>query len=229
MLYFIRREFKMNIKHDDEYLELTDEMLDKIQQNIQSIIENFDVPEDNKLDVIKKINFMYSKTKELTITDALTGLYNRRYFETTADREFSRAMRYNAPLTFAIIDIDFFKKVNDTYGHLCGDRVLQEVAYLINDSFRKTDYVFRYGGEEFTVILTETDSNSAQIPLERLRLRVEENIIKYSDQKIKVTISVGYSDNIKLAGNCVDLFEFADKALYEAKETGRNKIIKYKE
>lgn len=207
----------------------SDDVLDEIQQNIQDIIENFDVPEDNKLDVIRKINFMYSRTKELSITDALTGLYNRRHFETSADREFLRAVRYKNNLTFAIIDIDFFKKINDTYGHLCGDKILKDVAFIINDSFRKTDMVFRYGGEEFVVILTETDSQGAQIPLERLRERIANSEFTFKTQKLNVTISIGYASNLDDAEDAVELFSFADDALYKAKESGRNRILNYKE
>ena len=207
----------------------SDDVLDEIQQNIQDIIENFDVPEDNKLDVIRKINFMYSRTKELSITDALTGLYNRRHFEASADREFLRAVRYKNNLTFAIIDIDFFKKINDTYGHLCGDKILKDVAFIINDSFRKTDMVFRYGGEEFVVILTETDSQGAQIPLERLRERIANSEFTFKTQKLNVTISIGYASNLNDAEDAVELFSFADDALYKAKENGRNRILNYKE
>ena len=134
----------------------SEEMLDEIQKNIEEIISNFPVPEDNKLDVIKKINFMYSQTRYLSLTDALTGLYNRRHFNAELEREFMRSKRYGGDLCIAIIDIDFFKKINDTYGHLCGDYVLKEVAYLILGNFRKTDMVFRYGGEEFVVLMTET-------------------------------------------------------------------------
>lgn len=205
----------------------SDEILDQIQQNIQSIIENFDVPEDNKLDVIRKINFMYTKTKELSITDALTGLFNRRHFENTADREFLRAVRYKNDLTFAVVDIDLFKHINDTYGHLCGDKILKEVAFLLNDSFRKTDIVFRYGGEEFVIILTETNAQSAQIPLERLREKVQNNKFKFKTQDIKVTISVGYASNLDDCDDATELFEFADEALYYAKEHGRNQIKNY--
>ena len=120
--------------------DIPDEVMEKIQKNIEEIITNFPVPEDNKLDVIKKINFMYSHTRHLSLTDGLTGLYNRRHFDNTVEREFLRSKRYGGDLTIAIIDIDFFKKINDTYGHLCGDYVLKEVAYLIMDNFRKTDY-----------------------------------------------------------------------------------------
>ena len=210
--------------NEDIDFNFSDEILDEIQQNIQSIIENFDVPEDNKLDVIRKINFMYTKTKELSITDALTGLYNRRYFEQCADREFLRAARYKSDLTFAIVDIDFFKKINDTYGHLCGDKILKEVAFLLNESFRKTDIVFRYGGEEFVVILTETNAEAARIPLERLREKIELNYFKFKTQDLKVTISLGYSSDVEEAEDAPELLSFADAALYRAKENGRNRV-----
>ncbi len=217
------------VMQDEIGFNFSEEILDEIQQNIQSIIENFDVPEDNKLDVIRKINFMYTQTKELSITDALTGLHNRRHFENTADREFLRAARYKNPLTFAIVDIDYFKKINDTYGHLCGDKILKEVAFLINDSFRKTDMVFRYGGEEFVIILTETDEQGARIPLERLRKNVENNDFVFKTQKLRVTVSIGYSSDVEHAEDATELFEFADNALYKAKENGRNQIKNNKE
>ena len=200
----------------------SDDMLDEIQKNIQSIIEGFDVPDDNKFDVIKKINFMYTRTKHLSLTDALTGLYNRRHFESNFEREFLRAKRYNSNLSIAVIDIDFFKKVNDTYGHACGDYVLKEVAFMINEAFRKTDMVFRYGGEEFVVILTETDCKSAIIPLERLRKSVECNNFKYSGNDLKVTISIGITSQINTCETPAQMFDLADKALYEAKNNGRN-------
>ena len=138
-----------------ENFNFPESVLDEIQKNIEDIILNFDIPESNKLDVIKKINYMYSQTRYLSVTDALTGLYNRRHFEDNLEREFLRAVRYKSNLSFAIIDVDFFKKINDTYGHSCGDYVLKEIAYLILQTFRKTDLVFRYGGEEFTVIITK--------------------------------------------------------------------------
>ncbi len=198
------------------------EMLDEIQKNIEEIITNFPVPEDNKLDVIKKINFMYSHTRHMSLTDGLTGLYNRRHFDSTIEREFSRSKRYGGDLSLAIIDIDFFKKINDTYGHLCGDYVLKEVAYLILDNFRKTDLVFRYGGEEFVVILTETNLESAKIPMERLRQKIENYPFTYSGNKVKVTVSAGVSCNCTESTD--EFLDNADKALYKAKETGRNRV-----
>ena len=203
--------------------EMPSEVLDKIQENIQDIIKSFDIPDDNKMDVIKKINFMYIQTKHLSETDALTRLSNRRCFESNFDREFARSKRYGNNLSVAVVDIDFFKKINDTYGHLCGDYVLREVAYNMINNFRQTDYVFRYGGEEFVVILTETDIESAKIPLERLRLLIESQKYSFQGQDIKVTVSIGLSSNAETQ-SAWEMFEKADKALYEAKNNGRNTI-----
>ena len=168
----------------DNSFDIPDDLLDNIQQNIEHIIRTFDVPEENKLEVIKQINFMYSRTKYLSMTDELTKLPNRRNFDTDFNKEFLRAQRYKNPLTLVMFDIDFFKKVNDTYGHQCGDYVLKEVSKAALQTFRKTDTVYRIGGEEFCVILTETDLQQAIIP-----------ILK------------------------------TDKALYEAKNTGRNRTV----
>ena len=199
-------------------------ILDEIQKNIEDIILNFDIPEGNKLEVIKKINFMYSQTRYMSVTDPLTGLYNRRHFEDCVEREFLRSKRYKSNLSFAIIDIDFFKKFNDTYGHSCGDFVLKEVAYKILQTFRKTDMVFRYGGEEFTVIITETPMEKAVIPLERLRKAIYDTEFLYRNQPVKLSISIGVSEVNDSTETIHELFEKADKALYKAKENGRNQI-----
>lgn len=200
-------------------------VLDEIQKNIEDIIQNFDIPDSSKLEVIKKINFMYSQTRYMSVTDALTGLYNRRSFEENMEREFLRASRYKSDLSFAIIDIDFFKNINDTYGHACGDHILKEVAYIILQNFRKTDIVFRYGGEEFSVILTETPIGNAVIPLERLRKTIENNIFYYENNKIHLTVSIGAYHLNAETNSALELFNRADKALYKAKENGRNKVV----
>ena len=165
---------------------------------------------------------MYSRTRYLSLTDALTGLYNRRHFDNTIEREFMRSKRYGGDLSLAIIDIDFFKKINDTYGHLCGDYILKEAAYLIMDNFRKTDFVFRYGGEEFVVILTETNLESSKIPLERLRAKIAEYPFVFNGQPLHITVSTGVSSNN--AETIEEFLDNADKALYRAKQTGRNKV-----
>lgn len=215
--------------NDNEYnnidFNMSPEILDEIQKNIEEIIINFPVPESNKLDVIKKINFMYSHTRHLSLTDPLTGLYNRRHLDSNLEREFLRAKRYKNDLSIAVIDIDFFKKVNDTYGHLCGDYVLKEVAYMILETLRKTDMVFRYGGEEFVAILTETPLDKAVIPLERLRHAVENYPFSYNGTEFTVTISIGVSSAEKGFETASEFLDNADQALYYAKNNGRNSVI----
>ncbi len=216
---------EINKNFDNVNFDLPPEVLDEIQKNIEEIISNFPVPESNKLDVIKKINFMYSHTRHLSLTDALTGLYNRRHLDSNLEREFLRAKRYKSDLSIAVIDIDFFKQVNDTHGHLCGDYVLKEVAYMILETLRKTDLVFRYGGEEFVAILTETPLVKAVIPLERLRRTIEEYPFKYNGIEFKVTVSIGVNSTDSDVETAGEFLDGADKALYSAKNNGRNRVI----
>ena len=204
--------------NDLNNFEIPSDILDKIQNNIQNIIENFDIPEANKMDVIKKINFMYTQTKQMSLTDALTGLFNRRHFEAEFEREYKRAKRYKNDLSLAVIDIDFFKKINDTYGY-----VLKECAHLMTQNFRQTDTIYRYGGEEFTIILTETSALTACVPLERLRKKFENHEFKFNGESFKITLSIGVSSNTNFDTH-FEMFEDADKAVYEAKNSGRNMV-----
>lgn len=205
--------------------EIPDDMLDTIQKNIENIINTFNVPEYNKMAVIKQINYMYSRTKYLSLTDELTNLGNRRSFDNEYNKEFARAKRYKNNLTLVIFDIDYFKKVNDTYGHQCGDYVLKNIATIALQTFRQTDMVFRIGGEEFCVILTETDLEQARIPLERFRKTIETLDLVYNNEPINITVSIGacYFNDFDITEE--KLFKNTDKALYEAKNTGRNKTV----
>lgn len=210
-----------------EYTEfdIPDTLLDEIQQNIEHIIRDFDVPEENKMEVIKQINYIYTRTKYLSITDELTGLSNRRCFDNTLEKEFLRALRYNNKLTLVMFDIDHFKTVNDTYGHPCGDYILKEVANAALQTFRKTDTVFRFGGEEFVVILTETDIKQSEIPLERFRKTIETLDLTYQNQRINITVSIGACQLDQSIGNKEEFLQKADNALYDAKNSGRNKVV----
>lgn len=210
-----------------EYTEfdIPDTLLDEIQQNIEHIIRDFDVPEENKMEVIKQINYIYTRTKYLSITDELTGLSNRRCFDNTLEKEFLRALRYNNKLTLVMFDIDHFKTVNDTYGHPCGDYILKEVANAALQTFRKTDTVFRFGGEEFVVILTETDIKQSKIPLERFRKTIETLDLTYQNQQINITVSIGACQLDQSIGNKEEFLQKADNALYDAKNSGRNKVV----
>ena len=210
-----------------EYTEfdIPDTLLDEIQQNIEHIIRDFDVPEENKMEVIKQINYIYTRTKYLSITDELTGLSNRRCFDNALEKEFLRALRYNNKLTLVMFDIDHFKTVNDTYGHPCGDYILKEVANAALQTFRKTDTVFRFGGEEFVVILTETDIKQSEIPLERFRKTIETLDLTYQNQQINITVSIGACQLDQSIGNKEEFLQKADNALYDAKNSGRNKVV----
>ena len=209
---------------NDSFMNLSSSMLDEIQHNIENIIRDFDVPDENKQEVIKQINFVYTRTKYLSITDELTGIPNRRHFETEYEKEYSRSIRYKSKLTLVIFDIDKFKKINDEYGHICGDYVLQQIANAALQTFRKTDSVYRIGGEEFAVILPETSIEQSKIPLERFRKTVETLYLQHYNQQINVTVSIGACELTNDIKSKTELFEKADEALYKAKNSGRNRI-----
>lgn len=163
--------------------------------------------------------------KELSNTDPLTHLYNRRYLMETLEREFQRAARKNDHLSLVMVDIDHFKKINDTYGHQEGDRVLTEVAAYIKGLIRRYDTASRYGGEEFVVVLPETSLSHARQFADRLRLGVQDLVFDGSLQGLTVTVSLGVATYPSSRVDCLDsLFRQADEALYRAKRNGRNRV-----
>lgn len=160
--------------------------------------------------------------RRISQTDKLTGLANRCYLEEQLDIEFKRAARYKFPLTLAVVDLDFFKKVNDTYGHLAGDAVLKEVGSRLRVELRETDFVGRFGGEEFVVILTNTTLRGSLKLAEILRRFVEASPVHFEGQDIPVTASIGVAEMHETHETYKEIFADADKALYYAKECGRN-------
>ena len=157
--------------------------------------------------------------------DPLTGLNNRRYFTQEANAELARAHRARAPTSILIVDIDFFKKVNDQYGHPAGDLVLKEVAGVLLDTVRATDVVARLGGEEFIVLMPHTALDGAMALAEKLRSHVKNHPMHAEGQTLAVTISVGVSELTPAQkGNFEDLYFAADTALYAAKTQGRNRV-----
>ena len=161
----------------------------------------------------------------LSITDGLTKLYNHRHFQDELARAFEESERYQRPLSLAIIDLDFFKKVNDTYGHAVGDEVLKAVSRMFQESIRSTDLAARYGGEEFAVMMPETEIDDALVFAEKIRSMVEETTIDTQGGPIRATVSIGVStvpqSKIRSAK---ELIVAADKALYRAKKEGRNQV-----
>lgn len=165
----------------------------------------------------------YSKVLQYATLDALTNLNNRRQFEIRLKQEIATTKRQKTPLCAMMIDIDFFKKVNDTYGHASGDEVLRTAASVIKAQLRESDIPARYGGEEFAVLLPYTHIEEAVIVGERLRKAVEETPIFIDKKNINVTISMGLAE-FGQEENGEELFKRADSALYEAKESGRNRV-----
>lgn len=157
--------------------------------------------------------------------DYLTHLFNRGRFMKEAETEALRAKRYNHCLSMLMIDIDFFKKINDKYGHLAGDEVLNSIARVCKERIRRTDIIGRYGGEEFAVLLTETDIKDAKIVAEDIRRHIEKMETNYFGNKIKVTVSIGISTgNESEEIDVLQLINKADIALYDAKNSGRNRV-----
>ena len=210
-------------------------------ERLSSTVEEFDnqdQPLENalteQLSVLgARVEQMEQQTKEAeqrvaehrlpAFTDALTELPNRPAYENRLALEYDRWQRFGHPLTLAICDIDHFKQVNDNYGHLAGDRVLLQVAELLRKRLRKTDFVVRYGGEEFVMVMAETDCAEAARVLETLREELSATSIKFHDKHISVTASFGVTQ-FSTADEPDHVFKRADDALYRAKDAGRNRI-----
>jgi diguanylate cyclase (GGDEF)-like protein len=167
---------------------------------------------------------LYDKFQQLSIYDPLTETYNRRYFTMRLLEEFSRAQKFSLNISFIMIDVDNFKKINDTYGHLVGDTVLKEIAKTIKENVREIDSVARLGGEEFAIIFPETDKAAVITVAERIRSRVSEKIIRAFDEVLSVTISAGVASFPQNTLYPDVLMEIADKALYQAKQSGKNQV-----
>ena len=173
---------------------------------------------------------LYQRTQELAITDGLTGLYVQSYFKERLNEEMMRSYSHKLPLSIAILDIDFFKRVNDTYGHAAGDTVLTQIADFLRHRFRETDFLSRYGGEEFGVVMPQTDSAEAFRVIEEIRRNIETEkfflpIESFHPVQVKITISSGLANlgDRKISGE--NFLKAADDALYVAKNSGRNMSV----
>jgi len=163
---------------------------------------------------------------ELSMTDPLTGLYNRRYLMERFEEEVERARRYVFPMACVMVDIDDFKQINDTYGHLQGDQILQQIAILMKNSNRVVDILARYGGEEFLLILPQTNLGGAEVVAERFRQLIADTHLIQSDPDRRITVSLGASELVYAGEDTKEeLLRRADKALYEAKRLGKNRIF----
>ena len=167
---------------------------------------------------------LFGEVQELATTDGLTGIANRYHLFAMGEREFRKTQRSGSPLSAVMLDIDCFKQVNDTYGHAVGDQVLQEIAKRCQTNIRNVDILGRYGGEEFVIILTDTDTIAACVVAERLRKHIEENPILTDAGEACVTVSLGIAGIISTMPDLSTLLDCADTAMYAAKRKGRNRV-----
>ncbi|MDF1615517.1 GGDEF domain-containing protein [Desulfurivibrio dismutans] len=168
---------------------------------------------------------LYETVRRLSIYDPLTGLYNHGQFYSLLEEELSRHQRTGLPLALLMLDIDHFKKVNDTYGHRAGDAILRQLSRLLQKEARTIDRVCRYGGEELALILPDTDLEAARKAAERLRRRVEElRFITCDQREIRLTVSIGAAACTETEAEAESLVNSADRALYAAKRAGRNRV-----
>ncbi|MCM8797635.1 MAG: GGDEF domain-containing protein [Candidatus Omnitrophica bacterium] len=179
----------------------------------------------HQLIISLKKAILYKKVQELAITDTLTQVFSRRHFLERFNEELERSIKFKLHFSFLMVDVDHFKEINDNYGHLVGDAVLREIAKGIKDNIRQIDFIGRWGGEEFAIIFVETEKNQAVLAAERIRKNIESNEINVYDERLKGTISVGIATFPDDAADSALLIEKADKALYIAKEQGRNRVV----
>ena len=172
----------------------------------------------------------FSSVRTMATYDTLTGLFNRRYFEERLALETEKAFRSGAPISLIMVDIDHFKKVNDTFGHTEGDKVLREISFVLRSSVRKKDVVARYGGEEFILILPDASQEESSMIAERIRRMVENNPFEVGNIRLKLTVSLGIAHFPTVRPSSMEEFvRMADLALYDAKRGGRNQACMYQE
>lgn len=192
-----------------------------------------DVPGEEEISNISKIAKLFRQNhdhiielKGQTYTDDITGLYNTRYLEIVLDREFSLAKRNKTPFTVLFLDLDHFKKINDSHGHLVGSRILNEVGQEIKKTLRESDITFRYGGDEFVMVLTQTQLKDALMVAERIRAKIEKKrFLARENMDIRLTASIGVAAYPEHAVSKEQILKAADQALYGSKRETRNRVM----
>jgi diguanylate cyclase (GGDEF)-like protein/PAS domain S-box-containing protein len=219
--------------NNDGYLVVVEDITKKKQLHLQlemlnqSLEEKVNSRTRQLQEELLKRKMLEKKLRYLADYDPLTSLLNRRSFTKRVDYEIKRCHRYKSDLSYLIIDIDKFKLINDTYGHLTGDAVLKAFAKKISGILRETDFIGRIGGEEFAVVLPGTGITAADEMGERIRKQIAEHTVQYNNVSINYTVSIGVSV-FALKEECMnEAFNRADSALYHAKNTGRNKVCVY--
>ena len=210
-LPFLTKEFFLIHIKNRPYVKLNDNLW-AIKSGNKYLVDDFD-----------GVDILVEELKKEAIYDFLTKCYNKKEIEFLLERFLKEAIRYNLPLSVMMLDIDHFKKINDTYGHLAGDFVLKEVAKIIKSTIRKSDACGRFGGEEFLIILPNTKLSGAMKLAERIRENIQNHQFVFQEHKITITVSIGIT-SVSKNDSIFSIIERADEALYEAKHKGRNRV-----
>ena len=213
----LNQHFELYQKSDQERIEKSQQQIKAMNARIQSMEQ-----ESNKLREVA------AQERDKALKDALTGIWNRQALDEALEKEFTRWKRYQHPLSIIVWDVDFFKRVNDSYGHAAGDKVLKTIAGIFDKATRDVDFIARFGGEEFVAILPETELKEALTLANKIREKVENFKFRYEDTPVEITASAGlatFEDDDTIDA----VFKRADKALYRAKESGRNRCLTDKE
>jgi diguanylate cyclase (GGDEF)-like protein len=203
----------------------------RIDRAVQAAVYTKRLERENQhiLETLRQRNLelerLNKKLWDLSHTDDLTGYFNRRYITSRLEEEIARSVRYELPLSIVLMDLDHFKAINDTYGHLAGDRALQTVAHLVRAALRDTDLIGRFGGEEFLLILTNTELPGAEAFCNRLRERLQHHPIYLGETVLCMTASFGVSAVGPTRNTSLELLRTADQNLYRAKAEGRNRVV----
>lgn len=204
----------------DTYQASEDASSDSLSEQLDALVQRVKTMESASEQAEQKIE----EQRQKALLDVLTQLPNREAYNLRAAEEYERWQRYGRPLTMVVCDIDFFKRINDNYGHLAGDKVLRIIAKSIRKRLRKTDFVARFGGEEFVILMPETEQQQALGVVEGVREAIAGCPFHFKDQPVSITMSFGISD-FKQGDSAEQVFARADKALYQAKDQGRNRCI----
>jgi diguanylate cyclase (GGDEF)-like protein len=196
---------------------------EQAEEKFQKASDDLEKEVMNRTSDLKKAN---ENLEQLSITDGLSGLYNYRHLNRSLEAELRRAIRYQRTLALLLVDIDYFKNLNDSYGHRCGDYVIKMVGELLKSNVRATDVVARYGGDELAVMLIETSAKSSHEVAEKLKLEIGSHIFQWQTTELSVSVSIGLATAPAPGIQEVShLVEAADRALYQAKRAGRNAVV----
>ncbi len=233
-------DFSQQVTYMGELSESFNEMIRKLKEMVQHLTDKEEAllalttklkqEINNRIKVEKNLRASEARYRKMAVYDWLTGVYNRRHFMELAQGELARSIRSKLRMSVAMLDVDHFKLFNDTYGHLNGDACLQHVARVINSSVRRMDIVARFGGEEFVILLPETDLETAKVAAERVRMALESSPVRLEQSKSpNVTASLGVAevsldDEQDLESMVMDVISRADRAMYQAKAAGRNQV-----